>query len=167
MAFESAAHLHGVNTSTPARRPAGSPTGGQFVSTGRAESDLDLDASAPPPSSIPHSVAWMGAGDAGSGDLLSVVRAGLPDHEDGLPAVLTREQVRAVLTRHLPGLCREELAAHLDEIERASARWDQMEAADPDNLDPGFLDPDTAHPISLDRVREDYSDRVRRCGRVA
>src|SRR3954452_22576583 len=39
------AHLWGVNSHTPARRPAGSPAGGQFANTSHAETDLDLVAS--------------------------------------------------------------------------------------------------------------------------
>ena len=98
----------------------------------------------------------MRAGEAHPSDLMSVVRAGLPNREDGLTPRLTREQVRKVLARHLPGLYREDLEAHLVEIERSAARWDEMEATDPDDPGPGTVDPETAHPISLDRLRDDY-----------
>lgn len=144
-----------------ARRPAGSPSGGRFAAAPRTESGLDLTGFDPhTPASVPHPVAWLPAGQARPRDLMSVVRAGLPDHENGVPAVLTRQQVREVLTRHLPGLYRDDLAAHLAEIESAAARLDEMEATDPDGLDPDLVDPDTAYPISLDRVREDYQSEV-------
>lgn len=156
-----AAHLMGMSAPTThtvdrARRPAGSPAGGQFAATARAESDLDLPAPDPQVAGIPHPVAWMRAGEARPADLMSVVRAGLPDHEDGTPASLTADQVRVVLTRHLPGLGPAELEAHVAEIEQGASRLDEVEVTDPDDLDPGSLSLDTSFPVSLDEVRADY-----------